>query len=478
MSEQEGMSSKKKDFSDWFHEVIEKAELIDQRYPLQGFLVYPAYGYGLFENCMRALEEILARTGHKKCYFPLLIPEKLLNLEKEHIAHLKGEVFWVTHSGEKEMPERAALRPTSETAMYSMLKLWIRSYKDLPLKIHQSTSVYRYETKHTRPLMRDREIMWNEAHTAHASMEDADKQIIEGVGIYQELYDRLCIPVYFFDMLVGIFPGAKAAVEAYALFPDNKGIEMGSVNNLGQRFSKAFDIQFVKKDGSKDHVYQTCYGVSERLVAAIAALHGDDKGLIIPPSVAPIQIIIVPVYKGEGDKEVDEYCKKVEKELKDACFRVESDLNPEYTAGWKYNHYELRGVPLRIEIGSREVKNKSVTIAKRTGGKKEEIKLSAKKIGEILDSITDELRKSAEKKLHDSISKATSIPELKEKLEKNGGFIGINWCSSGKCADEIKERTEGGEVLGTLHNKTEKASGKCINCGKEAKHLVYVVYTY
>lgn len=479
MAEQEGITVKKSEnFSEWFHQVIEKAGIVDQRYPLQGFLAYPWYGYAIHENCMKILEEILTRTGHKKCYFPLLIPDKLLTLEENHIAGFKDEVFWVTHAGESPMAEKAALRPTSETAMYYLLKLWIRSYKDLPLKIHQSTSVYRYESKQTRPLMRDREILWNEAHTSHATLEESRKQVEEGVKIYTELFERIGVPVIFFDVVSGVFAGAEQAIEPYTVFPSGKALEMGSVNNLGQKFSKAFDIKFLDEDGKEKHVYQTCYGVSERLTAAIVALHGDDKGLVLPPDAAPVEVVIVPIYNEKTKKTVIEYSKKVKESL--AGFKTEVDLREEYTPGWKYNHYEMLGVPIRIEVGPKEVKTKSITLSRRDSGKKKTIKLNvcAKEAKELLKDIQADLYKKSKQNLLNSISKAEDMKGLKQLLEKKGGFVRIEWCGNRECIDYIKTETSGGDVIGEMHGKKEGAKSNCIWCNKKAKKVVYVAKLY
>ncbi len=479
MTEQEGITVKKSEnFSEWFRQVIEKAGIVDQRYPLQGFLAYPWYGYAIHENCMKILEEILTRTGHKKCYFPLLIPDKLLTLEENHIAGFKDEVFWVTHTGGTPMGEKAALRPTSETAMYYLLKLWIRSYKNLPLKIHQSTAVYRYETKQTRPLMRDREILWNEAHTAHATPEEARKQVEEGMKIYTELFERIAVPVIFFDVVAGVFAGAEQAIEPYAVFPSGRSLEMGSVNNLGQKFSKAFDIKFLDEKGGEKNVYQTCYGVSERLTAAVIALHGDDKGLVLPPSVAPIEVAIIPIYNEKTKKAVVQYCEKVKESL--AEFRTEVDLREDYRPGWKYNYYEMLGIPVRIEVGPKEVKTKSVTIVRRDSGMKKMLKLNfcVKDMGRLLRDIQSYLYKEAEHNLFNSITKAKDIKELKRILEEKGGFVRIEWCGNKECVDYIKTETKGGDILGPMYKKQEVAKGNCIWCKKKAKNVVYVAKLY
>ncbi len=475
MSEQMGLTVKKeKDFSEWYHELIRKT-LIDQRYPLQGFLVYVPYGYETFSNCIKILEELLVQAGHKKCYFPTLIPEKLLGKEEQHIKGFSEEVFWVTHSGLTKMEEKAALRPTSETAMYEMLSLWIRSWRDLPLKIHQSCSVFRYETKHTRPMIRDREILWNEAHTSHATKEEAAKQMEDGIRIYKDLFERLTIPVLFLDVVSGVFAGAEAAVEPYTIFPDGRSLEMGSVNNLGQRFSKVFNVKFKKEDETEDYVYQTSYGVSERLLAAITAIHGDNKGLILPPSIAPVQIIVVPIYFGKEKENVLKKAAEVAGKLNKVA-RVEIDSRDEYTPGFKFNEWEMKGVPLRIEIGPKDIEKKSITVVRRDNKEKTVIKENAavKEISKLLDSIQESLKERAQKYFESKIKNAKDLNEIKTNI-KNGLFSRIAWCGKLDCASHIEKSTDA-VFIGKEH-KGKKAGGKCI-CGNDGKYYGYVGKTY
>ncbi|MEM5801885.1 MAG: proline--tRNA ligase [Candidatus Aenigmatarchaeota archaeon] len=479
MAEEEGILAKKEEnFSEWFHEVIQKTGLIDQRFPLQGFLVFGWLGLEIHENYMQYLESLYKKNGYKKYYFPALIPERLLATEAEHIRGFHDQVFWVTHSGEKPMGERAALRPTSETAMYEMFKLWIRSYKDLPLKIFQTTSVFRSETKHTRPLIRDREILWNEAHSAHVSLEDINKHVKEVVEIYKKLFEYCAIPVIFFDVVSGIFAGALQAIEAYTIFPDGRVLEMGSVNNLGQRFSKAFNVTFLDENGERKYVYQGSYGVSERILAAIVALHGDNKGLILPPNVAPIQVIIIPIL-GKKDEKIINYCKKVKKMLENDL-KVEMDLNKEKTPGWKFNYYEMLGVPLRIEIGEKELMEKTITIVRRDNRKRQTIKFekAIEKIKSLLNVIQKKLYKKAKEELKKKLSEAKDISQLKKILEEKGGLVKTEWCGKKECADYIKAETKGGEIIGILYEKKEAPRGKCIWCNGKSKYVTYVGNSY
>lgn len=479
MAEQEGITVKKSEnFSEWYHEVIEKADVIDQRYPLQGFLVYKGTGLAILETAIRFLEDLLNTNGYTKCYFPPLIPETLLKKEEAHIRGFQDEVFWVTRAGQKEMGEKAALRPTSETAMYEMLKLWIRSHKDLPVKIYQSTSVFRYETGHTRPLIRDRELLWNEAHSSHASLKDINKHLKEMVKIYSKVYEFCAIPVTFLDVKTGLFAGAIQAIEPYTIFPDGRVLEMGSINNLGQRFSKAFDIKFVKEDGTQEHVYQGCYGISERLVAAIVAIHGDDKGLILPPNIAPIKAVIVPIF-GENDENVIKYCKSVYRKLRKR-FKMKIDLDKEKTPGWKYNYYEMLGVPIRIEIGNKEVQNNTVTLVRRDNReeKQTDVKKLQKELDNLLRTIQFDMYKKVLSEFEKRLSVAKDIERLKRILDENGGLVKTEWCGKQDCTDNLKAETEGGEIIGVPYESEEKADGNCVWCNSKSKYVVYVGNIY
>jgi len=470
----EALTAKKSDFSEWYHQLIKVADIIDQRYPLQGFLAYKPYGYEIFDRIIRVLEDLLSKSGHKKVYFPAVIPERLLSKEAEHIAAYHDQVFWITKGGATEFTEHAALRPTSETVMYEMLKLWIRSWRDLPLKIHQSTIVWRYETKHTRPLIRDREMLWNETHTSHATAEEAANQINEGVRIYQELFKILAIPAVWLNV-VDVFPGAVGAVEPYTVFPDGRGLEMGSVNNLGQRFSKAFDVKFKRADGTEDFVYQTSYGVTERLLAAIVAVHGDDKGLVCPPLVAPIQVVVVPILFEKGKEVVLEHARHLRDKLAQAGFRTHLDAR-DISAGAKFYDWELRGVPIRVEIGPRDIERKTVVVVRRdTGEKVTEIegKITSR-INALLAEIQSSLLARADAYHKSKIVAAKSMKEVEAAIKK-GMLARIAWCGDIKCAANI-EKTVDASFLGSECNGA-KLSGKCI-CGQSAQHVGYVGKTY
>ncbi|MBI4215074.1 proline--tRNA ligase [archaeon] len=465
---------KEQDFSEWYHQLLAKADVLDQRYPLQGFPAYGRFGFPAHDRIIKILEDLLDASGHEKCYFPLLVPESLMSKEKQHIRGFEKEVFWVTHGGLEKLNERLAIRPTSEMPMYETIRNWIRSYNDLPLKIYQSCTVYRYETKHTRPLLRGREILWNEAHTSHATAAEAAKQVEEGVRIYSELFRRICIPSLFLNVL-DVFAGAEAAIEPYTIFPDGRGLENGSVNNLGQRFAKALGVKFKKEDGTDEYAYQTCYGVSMRLLATVIAVHGDDHGIIFPPEIAPVQCVIVPiVFKGK-EKEIMEACRKLEKQLRDAGVRVRLDAS-ENTPGFKFNYWELRGVPVRIEIGPRDLEKGAFMLVKRTGGKKQaKLADAAKEVAKAFTEIFGELTKKAEAYHSARIRDAAAISVIKKFLDT--GFSRVAWCGKRECAQKVEKETEAG-LLGTLHGEAAPRGKRCIACGGTAKSYGYIGRTY
>ncbi len=476
---------KEKNFPEWYDEILEKAEIIDKRYPVKGMPVLMPYGYQIFENIIKKLEELWNKTGHKKVLFPTLIPYTLFKKEADHIKGFEEQVFWVTKAGDRNLKELLILRPTSEVPIYYMFSLWIRSHKDLPLKIYQTCTVFRYETKATKPLIRVREIPWNEAHTAHATREDAERQIKEAWRCYDELFiNWLCIHgLKLVRPEWDKFPGAEYSVTLDILMPDGKVLQAVGNHFLGQKFSKVFDISFETKDGRRDYVYQTCYGISTRTVAAVLAVHGDNNGLILPYTVAPIQVVIVPIPYKEREEDVLEKCRKVEKLLKKKGVRTFLDDRDE-TPGNKFYFWEMKGVPVRIEIGPRDVDNGTVTICKRYN--REKIQVKDEELMEVLEKVFEDimnyLRERSREKLEKSIVNVKTLDELKEAIGK-GLIARAPFCSiemdGYKCAQYIKENI-GGEVRGIKfqEKETPEKGDKCIVCGKEAKYIVYIAKSY
>jgi len=475
-------------FSEWYNEILLVAEIVDNRYPIKGMDVLLPYGYRAYENIMNGLEKILDENRHQKLLMPTLIPETEFKKEAEHVKGFEGEVFWVTHGGLRELDVRLLLRPTSEVPLYHMFALWVRSHSDLPLMVYQTCTIFRYETRATKPLIRIREIPWNEAHTVHRNKEDAERQIQKAWNYYLELIKghlgitglTLIRPEW------DKFPGAEYTSVMDALMPDGRVLQIAGIHNLGQNFSKIFEITFEDTDGRNRHAYQTCYGVSTRLLAATLSTHGDNHGLVIPFDIAPVQVIIVPIVFKDAEEKIMEKCLEVKKTLKSMGIRAEVDDNPGKTPGEKYYHWEMKGVPIRIEIGPKELGEGILTVFRRDTRKR--VKTSKKDYGnyvhELGKEILESLRRESEAALQHSIRQARSLSELKEHINKTGGFVRIPFCTvntpEGKdCADRIKQETTA-EIRGALFPEPEVTSRteKCLVCGKKAEHYVYVAKAY
>ncbi|MBW9222818.1 proline--tRNA ligase [Methanothermococcus sp. SCGC AD-155-K20] len=453
-------------FSEWYGNILERAEIYDLRYPIKGCGVYLPYGFKIRRYAFEIIRNLLDEAGHDETLFPLLIPENLLAKEGEHIKGFEDEVYWVTHGGQRPLDVKLALRPTSETSIYYMMKLWMKVHSDLPIKIYQVVNTFRYETKHTRPLIRLREIMtFKEAHTAHATREDAENQVKEAMDIYKRFFEKLGIPTIVskrpeWDK----FPGAEYTMAFDTIFPDGKIMQIGTVHNLGQNFAKTFDLEFETPDGEKDHAYQTCYGISDRAIASIIAIHGDEKGLILPPNVAPIQIVIIPLlFKGKENMVLNK-TKELYDLLKGLGLRVKVD-DRDIRPGRKFNDWELKGVPLRIEIGPRDLENGKITIHRRDTGEKFQLKEQELKgeINNILNDIINNMKENAKNKIESFISVIeykeddsleNLINTIREKLEKKGGMILIPF--NNEIYNEDFEENIGGSILGiTKYNGKE-----------------------
>ncbi len=474
------LPNKKTDFLKWYSEVIAYADIVDNRSPVKGANVIMPYGYSIWESIVNKLDAELKATKHKNAYFPLFIPEDYLHREAEHFKGFIPEVAWVTHAGDRKLDRKLALRPTSETIMYEMFHLWIRSHSDLPLKINQFCNIIRFDTKETKPLLRDREFLWSEGHTCHATAEQAEEQVKESMQIYEAVYRESCMSFLILRRpKYDTFAGAVYSIAYDSPLPDGRTLQIGTTHNLGQGFSKAFDITFQDFDKQNKNVYQTCYGLSTRLIAAIVGMHGDEKGLIIPPFIAPTQAVIVPIYKKEQKELVLAEANKVKEILVKAGIRVELDEREGYTPGWKFNEWEVRGVPIRVEIGPRDIENKQVVLVRRDTGDKNSVlvKDAAKTAKKILKEIQKFLQKRADKLLADNISHPKDYAELKEIQKTKRGFCRANWCGDQTCGEQIKEET-GADVRGTREDIVEKPDGKCIACGSKAKEVVYIAPAY
>ncbi len=473
----------KNNFSEWFDNVISQAEIYDYgRYPIKGMGVWMPYGFKIRQNVINIIRKYLDETGHEEVLFPLLIPEYLLRKESEHIKGFEGEVYWVTKGGEEDLDIRLALRPTSEVAITYMESLWVKSYKELPKKYYQIVSIFRYETKATRPMIRLREVTtFKEAHTLHVSYEDAERQVKEAIEIYKKIFDTLGIPYIISERPEwDRFAGAEHTYAFDTLMPDGKALQIGTVHHLGQHFTKALDYKIQKADGSLDYPYQTSYGISDRAIAVSIAINGDDHGPILTPIIAPIKVVIIPIpaKTEEDNKKVENYCTEIKEKLTSAGISAVVDFNKEKTPGEKFYYWEMKGVPLRIEIGLREVNNSTVTIKRRDTleskvVKKDEIITT---INDLLSSLSEDLKKRAWEFFNSKILYTKDIDEAKKILNDKGGIIEVPWCGNNSCGLKIEEELNA-RVLG-YPEEPKKTNDVCIICKKPSTNVLRVAKTY
>lgn len=476
MVEKNAVLPDKQNFSAWYNELLQTAEIMDVRYPVKGLYVWFPFGFTIRKNVYNIIRELLD-TDHQETLFPLLIPENEFMKEAEHIKGFENEVYWVTHGGLSPLDVKLALRPTSETAIYPMYKLWVRSHADLPLKLYQIVNTFRYETKHTRPLIRLREITsFKEAHTVHATWDEAALQVNEAIKRYTEFYRRLAVPVLVskrpnWDK----FPGADYTIATDALMPDGKTLQVGTAHHLGDNFAKTFDIKYEDVTGEQVYAHQTCYGISERSIAALISIHSDNKGLILPPSVAPIQLVIIPIVFKDST-EIIAKCKEVQTILKDAGIRVEIDLT-DSRPGAKYYKWEMKGVPIRLELGPRDLSNGVAVAVRRDIGEKQEIHLNnlVSTIQSILVEIHKNLFNKATNELNNHIFECSTVEEIKNKLVD--GVVLISWCGNKECGLKIEDEIGAG-ILGIPTSQNSNDSGQCPICGQKSSVKIYVARKY
>ena len=480
MTKELGITVKKSfDFSDWYTQCVLKSGIADYS-PSKGFIVLRPYGYAIWEIIKDLLDNELKRTGHKNGFLPVLIPESLLTKEKDHFDGFMPEVFWVTRSGDCDLGEKLAVRPTSETLAYSMFSKWISSYRDLPLKLNFWNSALRAEIKSTKPLIRNSEFLWQEGHTAHTDESDADKEVRLILDVYKYLIEEyLAIPT-----ISGLksdkekFVGAKYTTCLESLMADGKVLQMATSHNLGQNFSKPFEIKFLDKDTNEQFVWQTSWGISWRVIGALIMVHGDDKGLILPPKISPTQVIIVPIYKDQSKDVVKQKAYELEKKLKDFNIRAFTDDRDEYTSGWKFNDWEMKGVPLRANIGLRDIQENQVELIRRDT--KERFYVKEKELVNqtlsILQKIQLNLLDSAKKHLRTNTRTATSLVELLSVLDATGGFVACSWCGKRECEDLVKEKTTADIRILPFNPKNNVST--CIACGNQDTIEVYFGRAY
>ena len=475
-----GIDAKRnEDFSEWYTQVVLKAGLADYA-PVKGFIVLRPYGYAIWESIRDILDRRFKETGHQNAFLPVLIPESLLSKEKEHFAGFTPEVFWVTKAGDTDIGERLALRPTSETLAYSVFAKWITSYRDLPLKINFWNSALRAEIKATKPFIRTSEFLWQEGHTVHATEEEAEQEVMMILDIYRDLIENyLAVP-----SLTGYksdgekFVGAKYTTTLEGLMADGRALQMGTSHHLGQNFSKPFEIKYLGKDTKEHFAWQTSWGVSWRLIGALIMVHGDDKGLVLPPQVAPIQVVIVPIHKDKDAKLVKDRAAEIESELKRAGIRAHMDGRDEYTSGWKFNEWEMKGVPLRINIGPRDIEKGQAEFVRRDT--KEKIQSERAELvdtaNKLLANIQESLLSRARAFLNENTSRPDSYSEFKSIIERRGGFVMAGWCEREECEERIKQDT--GADIRVIPFEQKDRPAKCIYCGQESMKAVIFARAY
>lgn len=472
------ITSKEKDFSQWYVDVVRKAELADYT-TIKGCMVIRPYGYGLWENMQKGLDRRIKETGHKNAYFPLFIPESLLKKEAEHVEGFAPEVAWVTYGGSQKLEERLAVRPTSEAVICSLYSKWVRSWRDLPILINQWVNIVRWE-KVTRLFLRTTEFLWQEGHTVHKNEQEAEEETLKILNrVYRDYIEN--------DLAIPVITGRKTEKEKFAgalhtytleaLMTDGKVLQAGTSHNLGQNFAKAFDIKYLDEDQQEKFAWQTSWGTTTRLIGALVMVHGDDRGLNLPPKVAPVQVIIVPIMFDKTKKEVLDKAENISTILK-KDFRVEIDARDGYTPGWKFNEWEMKGVPLRLEIGPKDLAQGQVVLVRRDTGEKMAVKEEklVETVEELLSNIQENLFTKAKKFLQENTREISNYNEFKKVIEKKRGLIKTYWCGSKDCEDKIKEETKAS--IRCIPFEREEASGRCIYCGKESSTVVYFARAY
>ena len=460
--------SKKNDFSEWYTQVVLKAKLADYA-PVKGLIVLRPDGYSIWESLKDTFDKKFSQNGIRNGFLPVLIPESLLGKEQKHFAGFNPEVFWVTHSGENEVGDRLALRPTSETLAYTLYSKWIKSWRDLPLKINFWNTALRAEIKATKPFLRTSEFLWQEGHTVHTTEEEAQKEVFKILEIYKNtVEEELAIPVVTGKKSEKEkFVGAVYTTTMESIMPDGKALQMGTSHFLGQNFSKPFEVKFADKDNVEHFAWQTSWGVSWRLIGAMIMVHGDDKGLVLPPKVAPTQVVIVPIYNSDEDKkQVLEKSNEIKQKLESKSIRIHIDDRNELSPGYKFNDWEMKGVPLRIEIGPKDIPKQKVVLAKRYNKEKTDLGFDEiEKIELILNEIQTNMLESAREEAEQNTLDISDYTEFKEKIGK-GGFFNANWCGKQECEEKIKEET--GADIRVIPFDKENKDGKCIYCNEQS----------
>ena len=469
------ITSMDEDFAKWYTDICKKADLIDYS-SVKGCMIIRPYGYAIWENMQRILDTRFKEKGHENVYMPMFIPESLLQKEKDHVAGFAPEVAWVTHGGSERLAERLCVRPTSETLFCEHFANIIHSYRDLPKLYNQWCSVVRWE-KTTRPFLRSREFLWQEGHTMHATAEEAEAETVQQLNVYADFFENdLAIPVIKGRKTESDkFAGAEATYAIEALMHDGKALQAATSHYFGDGFAKAFDITYTDKENKVCHPHQTSWGCTTRMIGAIIMSHGDDNGLVLPPAVAPIQVVILPV--AQHKEGVLEKANELKERLS-SSFRVKLD-DSDQSAGWKFSEYEMKGVPVRLEIGPRDIENNVCVLVTRHNREKTVVSLDelesavAAKLEEVRQGIYKKAYENREKKTY----KCLTLDDIKNAIAENGdGFVKAMWCGSEECEDKVKEETGVGSRCIPLIQ--DVVGDKCVCCGKEAKHQVLWAIAY
>lgn len=468
------IASRTEDFPQWYTDIILKSDMVDYS-EVKGCMVIKPYGYAVWELMQHELDTRFKATGHKNAYFPLFIPEHLLQKEKDHVEGFAPEVAWVTQGGEEKLAERLCVRPTSETIICSMYSKWIQSYRDLPLLYNQWANVVRWE-KNTRPFLRTSEFLWQEGHTAHATAEEAQEETERMLEVYREFMENvLAIPV-----ICGRksekekFAGAEATYTLEAMMQDGKALQMGTSHNLGDHFAKAYDITYLSREGRHEYCFTTSWGVSTRMIGGLIMTHGDDRGLMFPPRIAPVQLIILPIAQhkpGVLDKAYE-----LKKMLSDAGIRVELD-DSDQSAGWKFNQWEMKGVPVRLEIGPKDIENNQVVLVRRDTHEKLFVSIDglADTLKQLFDTVQNDMYNRAKENRIAHTVVAKNMDELNAGVQN--GFVKAMWCGDRACEDKIKEMT-GATTRCMPFDADDIGSDTCVCCGKKAKAMTYFAKSY
>jgi prolyl-tRNA synthetase len=473
--------SKEHSPGEWYAEVVQKARLASYA-PMGGFIVTRPRGYALWERIQDVLDGWFKETGVGNAYFPLFIPESYLEKEKDVVEGFDPEVAWVTQGGREELEERLAVRPTSESIITPFMAQWIRSHRDLPLRLNQWCSVVRWEATETKPFFRTKEFLWQEGHTAHASHDDAWEETMLRLDQYERAYEEvLAIPV-----LKGRkpphdkFPGAHTTTTVEALMPDGKSVQGATSHHLGTSFAEAYDVTYVDEDEEEQYAHTASWGLSWRALGALIMTHSDDQGLVLPPAMAPEQVVVVPIWQEDTREEVLEYAEAVTEELEEAVVRVELDDRDERNPGFKFNEWELLGVPVRLEIGPHEVEDETVTVVHRPDGEStvEDVEGLGATVEAHLATVHEKLYDAAAENLDENVREAYEVPEILGTIGKHGGYVKTAWCGDEACETVIKDEIAAEIVMVPLEEGVEPPAEECAVCGDEAVETAYFARNY